>query len=108
MTNWKVFARYEDFSDDRLIVAAAFTDWQGNRSFIQAPLAMKQYDSRSLIEDKDVDLARDMDGRAFLQAMLDAAWELGLRPEGYENHTNELKAVRYHLEDMRTLAKVNK
>ncbi len=44
----------------------------------------------------------------FLQAAMDAAWELGLRPTGFKDHTNELTAVRYHLEDMRLLAKVRK
>ena len=46
--------------------------------------------------------------RDFLQGALNEAWRIGLRPDGYENATNELKAVRYHLEDMRQLAKVNK
>ena len=44
----------------------------------------------------------------FLQAAMDEAWEIGLRPTGHEDYTNELKAVRYHLEDMRLLAKVRK
>ncbi len=44
----------------------------------------------------------------FLQAAMDSAWELGLRPTGFRDHTNELTAVRYHLEDMRLLAKVRK
>ena len=44
------------------------------------------------------------DGAAFLQAMLDVAWEAGLRPASFKDHTNELTAVRYHLEDMRKLA----
>lgn len=44
----------------------------------------------------------------FLRACMDAAWELGLRPTGFKDHTNELTAVRYHLEDMRYLVKVRK
>lgn len=43
------------------------------------------------------------DVRNFLQAMSDAAWEIGIKPKQVEGHTDELKAVRYHLEDMRTL-----
>lgn len=46
------------------------------------------------------------DVRGFLQAALEAAWEIGLRPKGFADSGNELKAVRYHLEDMRALAKV--
>ena len=39
-----------------------------------------------------------------LQAFMDAAWEKGLRPKGYEDNEGELKATKYHLHDMRTLA----
>lgn len=46
------------------------------------------------------------DVEQFLQAMLNAAWKIGLTPTGFEDHKSELTAVRYHLEDMRKLAKV--
>lgn len=42
--------------------------------------------------------------KAFLQAALDAAWEQGLRPTGHQDHTNEIAAVRDHLNDMRAIA----
>jgi len=45
---------------------------------------------------------------ALLQALVDAAWEQGIRPKGSEDTHGELKATKFHLEDMRTLAKVNK
>lgn len=48
------------------------------------------------------------DTKAFLQAMADAAWEIGIKPKQLENNQNELTAVRYHLEDMRQLAGVKK
>ncbi len=48
------------------------------------------------------------EAKDFLQAMLDCAWEAGMRPLNFSDHTNELTAVRYHLEDMRTLAKLEK
>jgi hypothetical protein len=44
----------------------------------------------------------------FLRAIMDVAWGTGIRPTGFEDHTNELKATRFHLEDMRLLAKVVK
>lgn len=44
-----------------------------------------------------------IDTRAFLQAMSDAAWEIGIKPKQIEDNSNELKATKYHLEDMRTL-----
>ena len=43
---------------------------------------------------------------AFLRTMLSTAWDAGLRPPSVQDHTNEMKALRYHLEDMRRLAKV--
>lgn len=64
----------------------------------------ERYDEATLTESREeqLDLMGDVTG--FLQASLDAAWDLGMRPKAYADHTNELKAVRYHLEDMRTLA----
>lgn len=58
------------------------------------------------IEDAFMDdgMMPDSDVRAFLQAMSDAAWDIGIKPKQIEDHTSELAAVRYHLEDMRTLA----
>jgi hypothetical protein len=41
--------------------------------------------------------------RGMLQAMSDAAWEIGIKPKQIEDHTSELKATKYHLEDMRAL-----
>ena len=49
-----------------------------------------------------------VDVKAFLQAAADAAWEIGIKPQQLENNANELKATRFHLEDMRQLAGVKK
>lgn len=46
------------------------------------------------------------DVTGFLQAAMDEAWRIGLRPAGFADTANELKATRYHLEDMRKIAKV--
>lgn len=43
----------------------------------------------------------------FLQSIVDAAWRYGIRPRGLPDHSNELKAVREHLADMRKLAKID-
>lgn len=45
----------------------------------------------------------DDSAKEFLQAALDAAWDLGLRPSGFADHGRELSAVRDHLHDMRAL-----
>lgn len=59
-------------------------------------------ESREDVQDNTGDVS------GFLQAALQAAWDLGMRPQGFADHKNELTAVRYHLEDMRTLAMVTK
>jgi len=105
---WKVFTKSNPW-DDGLIVAASETMPNGSRAFIKPPLTMESFDDRGrhgFIADEEVNLFPRSDGRAFMQAMLDAAWDMGLRPASYADYTNELKAVRYHLEDMRKLAKV--
>lgn len=38
-----------------------------------------------------------------LQAILDAAWEQGLRPTGFKDIKNETTAIKKHLDDMRRL-----
>jgi hypothetical protein len=50
--------------------------------------------------------ARREEVLGFLRAIMDEGWKLGVRPTAFQDHTNELTAVRYHLEDMRKLAKV--
>lgn len=45
----------------------------------------------------------DLDGECFLQACLNHAWEIGLRPTGFHDTTEQVKAIRDHLADMRTL-----
>jgi len=49
-----------------------------------------------------------VDVRNFLQAMSDTAWEIGIKPKQIEDNSNELKATKYHLEDMRQLAGIKK
>ncbi len=43
-------------------------------------------------------------GREFLQSALDAAWECGLRPAGFNDVKEQVKALGAHLEDMRSIA----
>lgn len=46
---------------------------------------------------------RSADVKGFLQAMTDAAWEIGIRPKQLDHYSGELVAVRYHLEDLRRI-----
>jgi len=44
------------------------------------------------------------DGEEFLRAALNAAWDLGLRPDGYLDVRESMKATNSHLQDMRAIA----
>ena len=39
-----------------------------------------------------------------IQAILDAAWEGGMRPRGFSDIKNETAALREHLSDLKTIA----
>lgn len=79
----------------------------GRRSFVQ-PLVLKSFDENIVPSDAEAFVLSD--GFAedvifdFLQAAMDAAWDLGIRPAQAKDMTAEVAAVRYHLEDMRRLA----
>lgn len=47
---------------------------------------------------------RASEGREFLQAALDCAWQMGLRPAGFHHTTETVAAKDRHLEDMRAIA----
>lgn len=87
-------------------------------SIVRPPLTLQDRDANAFMVPEDALLDDSVhytglagsyhDVRGFLQAMSDAAWEIGIKPRGLEGHTDELRAVRYHLEDMRQLAGVKK
>jgi len=41
--------------------------------------------------------------RGFIQAIVDAAWHEGIRPEALQADASEIGATKRHLEDMRTI-----
>lgn len=75
---------------------------------LQPPATLKTWDRGSFLGHDQAWLDDSASGeqnvRAMLQAMSDAAWDIGIKPKQIEDHTSELKATKYHLEDMRTLA----
>lgn len=78
---------------------------------IMQPPTIKVQDSALCFDHRDALLDDSMPEngvRSFLQAMSDAAWDIGIKPKQLENHASELKATKYHLEDMRLLAGAKK
>lgn len=105
---WEIFTRFEPWSGSTAVFVT-FADYQGARHVANPPTFTKltpgmPFDSPTL--STHITEGPSGDPRDFLQAALDAAWELGLRPKGFADVANEIAAVRYHLEDMRKLAKL--
>jgi hypothetical protein len=46
--------------------------------------------------------------QTFLQDIVDQAWDMGIRPRFARETTPEVNAIKYHLEDMRSLVFVTK
>lgn len=107
---WKFFVDSKPWLGD-VDLYVTHTRWD-RKGFILAPADLKAVDGYvekgkdepflGQTKPQQEDGLGDVDG--FLQAALEAAWERGMRPASFKDHTNELTAVRYHLEDMRTLA----
>lgn len=105
---WKAVLETGFHQQDRLFLACK--EFNG-KTRIAAPLTLMDIAAGELAQPTMYDsLEAVQDGfptvRDFMQAVLDEAWAHGLRPKSFESHENELTAVRYHLEDMRKLAKV--
>jgi hypothetical protein len=106
---WRAFARYNLNSDGHDLYVA----WRGQDRKVHAvSLAFTETAGLPMDAPTIGDAAGwtsegvGGDSRGFLQCIMDAAWELGLRPKRLAEHQSELAAVRFHLEDMRKLAKV--
>lgn len=106
---WKFFVENKSWADicNLRIIRG---NWNGNE--VVQPFVFKRYDKGLLIPDDEIAISgtRIMEedniggAKSFLQAAMDCAWEEGMRPKALEDQRQELKAVRDHLQDMRTLA----
>ena len=101
-TGWKVHTQYEPYY-------AGHSMWMLHEDHLGRSI-VKRIEMESIVEGQTSQSGEQpipMDQvEDFIRAVMDAGWEMGLRPTGYENHENELKATRDHLQDMRVLAKV--
>lgn len=104
--NYKVyFDRKPWFQQGALYVVAAVGGMRKERFAVHSPVFQTVEPGTEFTPflDGKQTMTFDQEPEAFLQAMLDCAWENGLRPTGFADHTNELKAVRDHLADMQKL-----
>ncbi len=91
---WKVRARYAPWMDGEEVVI-----FKGENI---VRFTLEPFDRHGIVTEPTV---RSMEeGDSFLRAVLNAAWELGLRPDGFNDTRESMAATNKHLEDMRTLA----
>lgn len=92
---FKIYSQqvYYPESRDVLIVDEAFD----GRFSVAAPLVMSEQHPNDLVETPTI---RGRQGLQFLQAAIDHAWGIGLRPTGA---TMETAAMQAHLQDLRAL-----
>lgn len=94
---WRVKAQYAMSIDGHQIVA--YTEAYGRRDYHVLQSLPVQMPDQRVAPEQGVMLA-DKD---LLQAFLDCAWGMGLRPTGYSDVHEAMKASDAHLQDMRAI-----
>lgn len=97
---WRVFVEDSILHRGRRLFVAR--DRGDGRLDVLAPLTFTTIDAGLAAPDAPVLDIQDSEG--FLRAMLNAAWDAGLRPDGFMDTRESMKATTAHLEDMRALA----
>ena len=103
MSNWKFFAKQGDFDTD--IDLTMGVDRGDNTADIITSLILTRVNLGHAIINPSIPAgtSRDAGGNlGFLQAALDCAWSLGMRPSSGDKH-DDPEAIKRHLEDMRAL-----
>jgi len=73
-------------------------------SFVVTALQVSEYTRYAPTPPFQVPDGAGWSTRDLLQAVLDAAWDVGLRPMASASQTDTLEATRLHLADMRAMA----
>jgi hypothetical protein len=102
---WNAAVFQDSFGSTHLLVSARRPD--GVRVSV-LPLQFKTVDfgavSEPVLSETHEERADNLgDVTNYLQAIVNAAWEHGIKPEAMKDHRGELGATKAHLEDMRAL-----
>lgn len=100
---WKVLEEYQISSDDFVLRIAVKRPDGGMDVMLPAQFATYAYGQGAPTASWMTGHALGGSTRGLLQAFLDLAWDKGMRPKGYENTSNQLRAVGAHLCDMRAI-----
>lgn len=98
MSGWRIHAKRSFVTDNHEVVIL-------NGDMI-ARITLERFDPTLPVIPTLVDDRRFMDDghTPFMRAALNAAWEMGLRPDGFDDTRESMKATNRHLEDMRSIA----
>lgn len=98
---WKVYVDTKTWNRNTKIFVTA--DGHDGRRILITRAIMREIDYGQSADELCFIDADTPEATGLLQAFIDAAWAAGLRPEGYEEPQNELKATKAHLNDMRRI-----
>jgi hypothetical protein len=97
--NFRVYSRPAMMMMDAREVFVFGTD-DKRQTFVIEPMVYKVVPKGSAFERP---MVHGSHGCEFMQALLNHAWDIGLRPAGFNDAKLETGAIKYHLEDMRRL-----
>lgn len=103
---WRFVRRYRVSNDDfGLYIARSKSDGfvRDGQQTGHLKLVFTPFDAKSSQFDTPAFLAGDDDDMAFLQAAMDLAWDIGIRPQNFHTREPEIAATNRHLNDMRAI-----
>jgi hypothetical protein len=101
---WKAYAEFDDF-DHRIRLACRNLDHDRGTTTTILPLTfgIEPAENASIARTPVMYEGKTREAKAILQALVDLAWELGIRPAEMADYQRANDAQRRHLEDMRAL-----
>lgn len=95
----KIDSQFNLMAGDRDVVFFAI---DGNERALARPLVFERV-AEGILPQPTIGAGGVITGTEFLQAALNHAWEIGLRPAGFGDTVNQVSALKDHLSDMRAL-----
>lgn len=100
---WQVHLRDSPYNDDVEVFLYRKNPWDGSVAVAES-VTVRRYAAGEPLSDRATFGGSDGMGKQFIRGMLNAAWDMGMRPDGYQDQRETTGAVKAHLEDMRKLA----
>jgi hypothetical protein len=101
MPRFVIRSQWEDYGNS--LVVGIFRHMENGEKHICRPLEFYKREPGDLMPPTISGSIDDNMGQDFLQAALNHAWELGMRPVGFADTPQQIKAMDAHLQDMRAL-----